>query len=154
MGRIYTLTGNAAITTLEDIVEIRNGASHISIIQAFRFGQETDAGDTESEQLSITAFRATSGGSAGTDNTSVFQHSPSDAAARSSTVSFAGGRATMAGSGGLIDTFNVMAGGLEIATPETRMVVPPNASLVFSLTTAPADSITATFTLTWEEIGG
>ena len=152
--RLYSATNSSSLDTVADIVEIRNGASHVSIIHAFRFGQTSDAADAESEQLSIDVFRATSGGSAGAAITDIFSHKIGDPVAKSSIVSYQAGGATMSGSAGLIESFNVMAGEYEVPTPENRIVIGPNSSVVLRLSTAPADAISTNFTLTWEEIGG
>jgi hypothetical protein len=154
MTRIYSVTNSSSIDTIADIVELRTGASHISVVHGFKFGQVSDAGDAESEQLSIDIFRATSGGSAGTDITDIFSHKAGDAAARSSVISYHANGATVSGSPAVTESFNVIAGMIYMPTPEERIIVGPNSSLVFALTKAPADAISTNFTLVWEEIGG
>ena len=52
------------------------------------------------------------------------------------------------------DTFNVRAGYQFIWTPETRPVVSPSGLFIVELQTAPADSLTMSGTIYFEEIGG
>jgi len=154
MTRVYSVTNATTVSDIIDIVEIRNGASHISIIHSFLFGQSSDAGDAESEQLAINIFRPTAAGSSGSAAHNIISHKSGDVAARSEIASYSGGGATVAGSPVLIDSFNVMAGAFHKFTPEERITVAPNSSLVFALATVPNDVISTNFTLTWEEIGG
>lgn len=153
MGRKYNVSGQAAITTVIDIVEITAGASHIGVIHSFEFGQTSDAGESELEQLEITVARVTTAGSGGAAITASSPLRSGDSAYVSTINEFNGGRAVTANIMD-ISAFNVMAGMVHKPTPEERIVVAPGTGLVFGLTVAPGDSISSTYRLVWEEVGG
>ena len=128
------------------------GWPHRSTRSGGRKAGRRGPGDSESEQLNILIHRGSTNGSGGTTPTPT----PlllNDAAA--GTVVEAN-NTTQGTEGTFIhsECFNVMAGLQLIWPPEMRPVVSPSDLLHIELQTAPADSLTMSGTIYFEEIGG
>ena len=153
MGRMYSATfEEVAVTAAQDLFQILAPADSAVILHSLHISQSSDAGDSESEQLNVLIHRGSTDGSGGSTPTPTPLHL-GDAAA--GTVVEANN--TTQGTEGTFvhaESFNVMAGLQIVWTPETRPVISPSDLLHIELQTAPADSLTMSGTIYFEEIGG
>jgi hypothetical protein len=155
MARIYAANFDAiAVTAAQDFFEIAPPATASVLLHGLMIGQSTDYGDAQAEGLRLLIIRgATTTGSGGATITPA-QAIPGGAAA-SSTVKR---NNTTAATGGTpvtlhADCFNVQSGYQFWWTPETRLICAPSSRIVVNLPAAPADSITFSATLYFEELG-
>lgn len=153
MGRMYSATfEEVAVTAVQDLFEINAPADSVVIVHSLYLGQSSDAGDAESEQLNILVhLGSTTGSGGGTPTASPLNLGD---AAFGGTVET--NNTTQSTEGTFIhsDSFNVLAGYQLVLTPETRWVISPSDRLIIELQTAPADSLTLSGTVYFEEIGG
>lgn len=152
--RVYTAVfDNIAVTAAQDLFEIATPATSGAVLHALLVGQSSDFGDAQAEGLRLLIVRAaTTTGSGGATITPA-PVIPGGAAA-SSTVKR---NNTTAATGGTpvtlhADTFNVQAGYQIWWAPETRPRVAPSSRIVVNLPAAPADSLTMSATLIYEEL--
>jgi hypothetical protein len=141
-----------AVTVAQDLFQILAPADSAVVLHSLVISQSSDAGDAASEQLNILIHRGSTNGSGGSTPTPTPLHL-GDAAA--GTVVEANN--TSQGTEGTFihsEAFNVMAGLQIVWTPETRPIVSPSDLLHIELQTAPADSLTMSGTVYFEEIGG
>lgn len=157
MGMIYALSfSSVAVTAQQDFFEYTAPSDAIAIIHSVELTQSTDVGDAASEGLVILHKRgATSSGTAGTQATTPAPLEFGFAAA--------GGvcdlNNTAKASGGTIVTLHssnwiIQSPYLWLPTPEYRHVLSPSQRYTVELGTTPADSITMSGTMIFEEIGG
>ena len=153
MGRMYSATfEEVAVTVVQDLFQILAPADSVVVLHGLVISQSSDAGDSESEQLNILIHRGSTDGSGGSLPTPTPLHL-GDAAA--GTVVEAN-NTTQGTEGTFIhsESFNVMAGLQIWWTPETRPIISPSDLLHIELQTAPADSLTMSGVIYFEEIGG
>ena len=153
MGRMYSATfEEVAATVAQDLFELVAPADMSVSIHGLVVSQSTDAGDAESEQLNVLIHRGSTSGSGGSTPTP----SPLQLGDAASTVTVEANNDTQGTEGVFIhsECFNVMAGLAIWWTPETRPYISPSGRLIVELQTAPADSITISGTIYFEEIGG
>lgn len=156
MGMLYTASIAAvAVTAQQDLFELTAPADCVVIIHSVMLSQSTEVGDAQEEGLSLLFKRgATTSGSGGTGPTPA----PLDFgyAAAGSAVEI--NNTTKATSGTIVtliaDNWNVRAPYLYLPTPELRITLSPSQRFTLELATTPADSITMSATLFFEEIGG
>lgn len=153
MGRIYSATfEEVAVTAAQDLIEIVAPSDAVVVIHSVSISQSTEAGDAQSEMLNLLYHRGSTSGSGGTTVT--------PAPMNAGDAAFGGtceANNTTQGTEGTIlraENFNVLAGYIWQPTPEERMVVSPSSRLIIELQTAPADSVTMSGTVVFEEIGG
>ena len=129
-----------------------------SIIHEVHIGQETEEGDTQAEVLAWGIYRgegATSGSGGGTATPE-----PTEAgmAASGATVETNNTTKAVAGAGSLTlfhaSAFHVAAGLHYVPTPMGRPVISGSDFMTVTLDEAPADSITFSGSVLFEEIGG
>lgn len=156
MSRIYTAQfTDVAVTAIQDLFEIVAPADAIVVIHEVHFGQRSDVGDAAEEVLSIqlTSGQTTSG-SGGSTPTAV-PLSFGDAAFGGTVEA---NNTTQAADGTIVTHYswhwNIRGSFDKIWTPETRPVLSPSRRGCFELPVAPADSITMSGTVIFEEIGG
>jgi len=147
-----------AITAVQDIFEVAAPADSIVIIHSWIISQSTDYGDSEEEGLVLTTNRGvgtvTSGSGGSTVTTQPIQDGQASAG---STVERNNTTAMAAGSGSIEEleaiVWNVRVPFERIYAPEYRPIIGPSQHWTLELETAPADSITVSATLVFEEIG-
>lgn len=156
MGRIYTAQfTDVAVTAIQDLFEIVAPADAIVVIHDVHFSQKTDVGDAAEEILNIqfTSGHTTSG-SGGSSVTPV----PRELGDAAFGGTCEANNTTQALSGTIVTRFsqnwNIRGPFDKIWTPETRPILSPSMRACFELPVAPADSITMSGTVTFEEIGG
>lgn len=153
MGRMYSAVfEEVAVTAAQDLFEIVAPADAIVVVHGFSFSQSSDAGDSESEQLSILVHLGSTSGSGGSTPTAR-PLQPGDAAFGGTVEA---NNTTQSTEGNILDArcFNVMAGLEVVYTPETRLIISPSGRLIIELQNAPADSLTMSGSVFFEEIGG
>ena len=156
MGRIYTsVFNNVAVTAAQDLFELVAPADSVVILHDIHIGQNTDVGDAAEELLRIELNSGyTTSGSGGSAGTAV----PIDTgdAAFGGTLEI--NNTTLASAGTIVThsvwIWNVRGTLDRIFTPETRLIVTPSRRVCVRLPSAPADSLTMSGSITFEEIGG
>lgn len=157
-GLMYSVSFvGVAVTVAQDFFEILLPADISMYLHSVHISQSSDAGDAQSEQLSVSIQRITasptsgSGGSTPTPAPLQFQSPASGMVveANNTTVLTGGTVAVL-----WRQSFNVMAGLDIIFTPETMPCFSPAQRCLIELHTAPADSLTMDGVVMFEEIGG
>lgn len=155
MGRLYSVVFDAvAVTAAQDLFEVVAASGKPVTLHSLRIGQSSDAGDAQDEQLRIRIRSGqTTSGSGGTTPTPV-PLNPGDAAFGGTTEV---NNTTQASAGTIVthlsDAWNVRAGYVWCPTPEERIGLAAGGRLTVELPAAPADSITLSGTLVFEEHG-
>lgn len=153
MGLMYSVVfEEVAVTAAQDLFEINAPADAVVAIHSVRISQSSDAGDSASEQLNIIYHLGSTSGSGGSAATPRGLQTGNPAAGSTVEVN----NTTQSTEGNILhaDCFNVMAGYQHIMTPEERIILSPSDRLIIELQTAPADSLTMSGTVVFEEIGG
>lgn len=153
---MYTAEFEAvAVTVAQDFFELQPADDVPVIIHAVYLSQTSDVGDAAEEILRIKIQRgATTVGSGGTDPTPVALE-PGNPSADTTVQA---NNTTEATSGTVVDihsdAFNIRTGWQYIPTPEMRPVsTQAEGFLTITLMAAPADSLTMSGTVYFEEIG-
>lgn len=155
MGRIYTAAfNNVAVTAIQDLFEIVAAADSIVVVHDLHLSQNTDVGDAAEEVLRIelTSGHTTSGsgGSSVTPVPAQLQDSAFGGTCEANNT-------TQASTGTIVTHYvwnwNIRVGFDKIWTPETRPVIAPSRRMCVELPAAPADSVSMSGTITFEEIG-
>ena len=157
MGRIYTAQfSGVAVTAQQDLFEIVAPATAIIVIHDIQLGQTTELGDAAEESLLLLMKSGStttgSGGSAPAKVSQLFGSAASGAtvAANNTTKATVG---TIVTHGGFPPTWNIRVPYEKVWTPECRPILAPSRRWTFELASTPADSITMSGSVTWEEIG-
>ncbi len=151
MGRMYSLQfENVAVTAVQDFFQLEANTVP-AIVHAIYLSQYTDVGDAAAEALRITLNRATD---ALTNVTAEQALDPGDAAALADcnvndTTRLTTGLAVLHA-----ENWNIAMPFVFLPPPELRPIVEVGNVFTCSLLNAPADSITMSGTLYFEEIGG
>lgn len=156
MGRIYTATfSEIAVTAIQDIFELVAPADAIVKIHRIELGQRSDVGDAAEEILlvQLTSGHTTSG-SSGAAVTPVPREFGD--AAFGGTVER--NNTTQAVDGTIVEhhnwVWNIRGPFDRVFTPEEMPIISPSRRCCIELPVAPADSLTMSGTITFEEIGG
>ena len=153
MGRMYSAVfEEIAVTAVQDLFEINAPSDAIVVLHGLEIAQSSDAGDSEDEQLALLIHRGSTSGSGGSAPTA--RPMELGDAAFGGTVEANNTTQSTEGTHLHATAFNVRAGYFKEWTPETRIVISPSGRLIIELQTAPADSLTMSGTIYFEEIGG
>jgi hypothetical protein len=159
LGRLYTVQFNSvAVTAVQDLFELVVPSDAVMVLRSIRITQESDAGDSASEQLAFQIKRGV-GSTSGSGGTvpSVNKIQTGDAAAG---ITAEANNTTQAIAGGgslttlLEECENIHAGWLHAPPPDERFIFSPSEVCIIALQTTPADSLTMSGTVVVEEIGG
>jgi hypothetical protein len=157
MGRLYSVPFSAtAVSAAVDAFEVLASSAKPFILHEVTLAQSSDYGDAAAEGLSVLIKRATGSYTSGSGGSTVTpaKHLTNDAAA-GPTAEVCNTTQAAAGSGALTtiraEAFNVQAGYQYLPTPEQRPVFLAAEACVVSIT-APADAITLSGTLVFEEL--
>jgi hypothetical protein len=153
MGRIYSASfEKVAVTAAQDLFEVVAPADAVVVVHSCTITQDSDAGDAQAEMLSILIHRGTATGSGGSSVTA----SPLSLgdAAFGGTVEANNTSQSVEGTFLHAEAFNVQIGFYYLPPPEDRPTVSPSALFIVELQDAPADSLTMSGTIVFEEIGG
>lgn len=155
MGRLYTSCFQAvAVTALQDAMSLLAASGCALKVHYFSLGQSSDSGDAQDELLRIRFRRGMttvgSGGSAPAMN-------PVDATNTTAATATCRANDTTPASAGTIvemteECFNVRAGYVWMPTPAMQITIAPGTRGAFNLPAAPADSLTMSGTIIWEEL--
>jgi len=155
MGRIYTAQFNGVgATVTQDIFEIVADTASIVKIHEIGVSQLSDVGDAEEEMLLLLlkSGQTTSGagGSVVTPVPQLFGDSAFSGSAESNNT-------TKASLGTIVTHYawdwNIRMAFVQIFTPETMPVLSPGRRMTVELETAPADAVTLSGYIVFEEIG-
>lgn len=156
MGLLYSLSFAAvAVTVQQDFFEITAPSDCVVALHSFELTQSTDVGDAAAEGLQVLVKRgATTSGSGGSTPTAAplefgFPAAGSTCETNNTTKAVSGTIATLYASNWIIQQPF-----LYLPPPELRFHLSPSQRLTVELGTTPADSITCSGTLWFEEIGG
>lgn len=132
-----------AFTTQIDVFELLAGTGKPCVILGFEFGQTSELGDAQEEQLTLVLKRCVAGTSGSGGGTSTFQSTrPNDTAAA---VTAETGNTTKYAAGTVVEMarfqWNVRMPCLYVPVPEERIVFDAATRMVLELVTTPADSI-------------
>lgn len=159
MGRIYTTKFKAvAVTAAQDLFEILAATGKPIFIHGFTLSQTTEVGDAQEEGLQITTNRGAGSVTSGSGGST---HTPApvnvDDTASGATVEINNTTIMSVGTGTLTEleafAWNVRGPFDRWYTPETRPYIKPGDRWTLELETAPADSITMSGTVIFEEVG-
>jgi hypothetical protein len=157
MGRMYSVPFSAvAVSAAQDLFEVLASAAKPFYLHEITVAQSSDFGDAQAEGLSILIKRATGSYTSGSGGTTVTpaKHLTNDAAA-GPTAEVNNTTQAAAGSGALTtlraEAFNVQSGYQYLPTPEQRFFFLSAEAVVVSIT-APADALTVSGTLVFEEM--
>lgn len=151
MGRIYTASiSEVAVSAAQDLFELTAPSTGMVRILSARWGQSSDAGDAAAELLPWNLTRYATSGSGGSTPTPA-PHSVGHAA---SGVTVEANNTTQGGTPTVVlsDCWNVQAGYLYQPPPEEMVTIPPSGILAIEFPSAPADSITVSGSVTFEEL--
>lgn len=150
MGRLYTVQfNNVAITAVQDLIQLEAKVVN-AIIHKIVISQRTDVGDAEAESLLIRLKRVTD---VVTNDLAEVKLDPGDAAAN---ANLAVNETTQLVTGAEVihaECWNIALPFVFLPPPELRPVVKIDDTFVVDLATAPADSITVSGVLYFEESG-
>lgn len=152
MGHLYTATQDAqAISTAVDLFHITVATDKPILLHWLELMQTTDLGDAQEEVLRIGLYRGVTGGGGGTGLT---EQKIRDDAPDCGAAVVGQGAASTGGSLVWIIGWNIrQAGPVWVPTPELRVrCSAANDPLAFRLLAAPADAITFSGTMAWEEV--
>lgn len=157
MSRIYkTLFSGVAVTAQQDLFEILAATAKTIKILRIELSQSTEVGDAQEEGLSIKLTRGigtVTSGSGGSTHTP--QPIDDDDAASGATVEINNTTKMVAGTGSLevLESWNwnVRVPFSMPLLPEERHVIAPGNRLTIELATTPADSITMSGVVTFQE---
>lgn len=157
MGRIYTASFQAvAYTAANDFFELLSGSAVCVAIHEVTITQSTEIGDAQAEQIRTSLHRVTgapTSGSGGTTPTPI-PHNPTDTASvctceANNTTALSGGTSVLLRE----EAWHIANGFYYQPIPEDRIILAPSTRLMVKLAASPADSVTFSGTVTFEEIG-
>lgn len=157
MGRMYSVPFSAvSVSAAQDLFEVLAASGKPFWLHEIVIAQSSDYGDAAAEGLSVLVKKATGAYTSGSGGSTVtpVKHLTNDAAA-GPTAEVNNTTQAAAGSGALTtiraEAFNAQAGWQYLPTPETRIMFLPGEAVVVSIT-APADAVTMSGTLVFEEL--
>jgi hypothetical protein len=154
---IYTAVFNAVnVTAQQDLFEITSPTDAITIIHALELSQSSEVGDVQEEMLNILFKRGQT--TSGTGGTQALASNPVETGSSAYGGVVDVNNTTKATAGTIVtlraDNWNVRMPYLWMPTPEMRPITGPGIRMTIELATTPADAITMSGTLWFEELGG
>lgn len=160
MPRLYTAQFNAvAVTALQDLFEIQAPTDAVVKIHDWEIFQTSDFGDAQEEVLRLECVRGVGTVTTGSGGTTVTPQPVEDGDVAFGGTVKANNTTRMAVGTGTLETLPQLGWQVrypkeKVYTPETRPVISPGNRWTLSLPVGPADSLTVSGTVTFEEIGG
>lgn len=159
MGRRYTVPFSAtAITVAVDLFEVLAATGKPFILREVVIAQASDYGDAQAEGLSILIKRAASTYTTGSGGSTVTPTHNTNTSAAGPTAKVVNTTQAVVNTGTLVtiraEAFNVQGGWQFLPTPEQAMeayLFLPGEACIVSMT-VPADSLTVSGTLEFEEL--
>jgi len=158
--RLYTAQFNAvAVTAAQDLFEIAAPADAALKIHDWTVFQTSDVGDAAEEILRLETVRGVGSVTSGSGGSTPTAQPIEDGDAAFGGTVEANNTTRLAVGSGTLETleqygWNVRLPMEKIYTPETRPVISPSNRWTLSLPAAPADALTMSGLVTFEEIGG
>lgn len=158
MGRMYqTMTAAVAVTTAIDLWEILAATAKPIRIHGWTLSQTTDVGDAAEEVLRINEVRGVGTVTSGSGGSSPTVHPLDDNDAAVGATVEANNTTRMAAGTGTLETLSERGWNIRIPfeviyTPEMRPRVNPGDRWTLGIVAAPADSVTISTSITFEEI--
>lgn len=149
MGRKYSVSfSDVAVTAVQDLFQIEQTDGAVQLLACY-LSQRTDVGDAESESLLIEIAKITD---AVTNSATEVALNADDSASScnlniNQTSQLTTGKTVLHA-----ECWNILQPFIYLPPPETRLWVPSGDAIAVKLETAPADSITMSGTLYFEEI--
>lgn len=159
-GRMYTAVfKDIAVTAVQDFFELAGPSDAVTVIHRVMLTQSTETGDAQEEMLRLTTNRGAGAVTSGSGGGTVTPQPVGDGdPAYGGTVERNNTTVMAAGSGSLEEleafAWNIRMPFDLIWLPEFRPVISPGNRWTLELESAPADSVTVSGTLWFEEIGG
>lgn len=160
MGRIYHgQVSGVTVSAAQDIFELLAPADAVLVVHSWTVFQTSDVGDAAEEILRLQTVRGVGSVTSGSGGTTVTTQPLSDGDPATGATLEANNTTQMVVGSGSLDTleqygWNVRIPMTTIYTPETRPVISPSNRWTLALPGAPADALTLSATVTFEEIGG
>lgn len=160
MGRFYVgRFKDVAVTAAQDFFEIAGPTDAVTIVHRVLLTQSTELGDAAEEQLKLTTNRGVGTVTSGSGGSTVTPQPISDGDTAYGGTVEANNTTIMAVGTGTLEELEAFAWNIRmpldlIWTPETRPVISPGNRWTIELEAAPADSVTVSGTIWFEEIGG
>lgn len=159
MGMLYSVTfSSVAVTAQQDFFEIVAPSTKVVIVHSVELTQSTDVGDAASEGLAILHKRGVGSVASGSGGTTPTPAKLETGSASAATTAEVNNTTKMAVGTGTITTLRssnwiIQQPYLWLPTPELRHVLAPSERYTVELATTPADSVTVSGELLFEEIG-
>lgn len=155
-GKYYTASfKDIAVTAAQDLFEITAPSGAPVVIHGWSVSQKSEVADAQEEGLTLTTNRGVGSTTSGNGTSVTAQPTDDDTTAAGATVERNATTVMAAGSGSLeeleVHAWNVRAPFIMFYPPELRPKVKASARWTLELETAPADSITMSGTLYFEE---
>lgn len=158
MGMLYSVTfSSVTVTVQQDFFEITAPSTKIVVIHSVELTQSTDVGDAEAEGLAILHKRGAGSVTSGNGGAATPAKLETGSASASTTAEINGTTKMAVGTGTITtlrsSNWTVQQPYLWLPTPELRHILAPSELYTVELATTPADSITVSGELVFEEIG-
>lgn len=155
-GKFYTASfKDIAVTAAQDLFEITAPSGAAVIIHGWSVSQKSEVADAAEEGLTLVTNRGVGSTTSGNGTSVTPQPTDDDTAAAAATVERNATTVMAAGSGSIeeleVHAWNIRAPFIMFYPPELRPKVKASARWTLELETAPADSITMSGTLYFEE---
>lgn len=160
MGRIYVANfEDIAVTAAQDLFEIAAPSTGIVVVHKWSLFQTTDVGDAAEEILELETVRGDGTVTSGSGGASVTPEPIDNGDGAAGSTVERNNTTRMAVGTGTLDLLEKYGWNVRIPTeviyiPELRPVITPSDRWTLSLNDAPADSITCSGMVVFEEIGG
>jgi len=160
MGRRYIARfESVAVTVAQDFFEIAAPTTGIIRVLEWAVGQTSDVGDAEEEILLINEVRGDGTVTSGTGGVTVIPQAIDNGAPGSTATVESNNTTKMAVGTGTLDAlqtyhWNVRMSCEKIYTPETYPIISPGDRWTLELVAAPADELTCSGYVIYEQIGG
>lgn len=157
---LYTAVFNAVnVTAQQDLFELTSASDSVTIIHAIELSQSSEIGDAQEEGLNLIFRRGAGSVTSGSGGTVATPQPLESGSSAYGGVTEVNNTTRMAvGTGTIVilraDNWNVRLPYLWLPTPEMRPILGPSNRFTVELATTPADAITMSGTLTFEELGG
>lgn len=155
-GKFYTASfKDIAVTAAQDLFEITAPSGAAVVIHGWSVSQKSEVADAQEEGLTLVTNRGVGSTTSGNGTSVTPQPTDDDTAAAAATVERNATTIMAAGSGSIeeleVHAWNIRAPFIMFYPPELRPKVKASARWTLELETAPADSITMSGTLYFEE---
>lgn len=159
MGQIYdAVFEDIAVSALQDLFEILAPADAIVVVHGFEILQTSDVGDAAEEILRIETVRGL-GATSGSGGATITPQAKEEGFAGPGSTVERNNTTRMIAGGGSLETledfgWNIRIPLEKIWTPEARPIISASDRWTLALPSAPADAITMSGKVTFEEVGG